>query len=101
MDLNSLNEKIESNAYYKLTLKHKKVLTIIEGIIIISLLISINIYVVKDHFIKKQISEKCGYIDSRYQCICERHYAENWKALKDGNYDELNFIVNKNDSVDK
>jgi hypothetical protein len=86
MDLEKLNLKIEQSNFYQFMQKHKRVINIIQGFFIISLLISINIYVYKDHFIKKQIAENCGYVDSTYKCICEKHYAENWEDLRDGKF---------------
>lgn len=85
MGLSELNQRIESSPIYQFGLRHKKVLNIIQGIIIILLLISINSYVVRDHFIKKQIKENCGYVNSNYKCVCEKHYVENWEQLKLGN----------------
>lgn len=73
-------------------IRHKKVINIIQGLIVIGLLISINSYVVKDYFIKKQIADNCGYVDSKYECICEAHYIEDWKQLRDG---KLNFNISE------
>lgn len=91
MDLESLNKKIEGSNYYKFTQRHKKVIMIIQGLFIIGLLISINAYVVKDHFIKKQIAERCGYTTSRYECVCEQNFVEDYKALQRGEEIVLNF----------
>jgi hypothetical protein len=94
MSLNSLNEKLEASEIYQFSQRHKKVINIIQGLIIIGLLISINIYVVKDFSIKKQIAENCGYTTSKYTCVCEEHYAENWKDLRDG---KLNINFSESD----
>ena len=87
MDFNKLSKRIESNNYYQFSQRHKKVILIIQGFFIIGLLVAMNIYVYKDHFLKKQIAENCGYVDSKYKCICERHYAENWKEMQENIYD--------------
>jgi len=88
MDLNKLNDRLESSSYYQFMIKHKKAINIIEGFFIIGLLIAINIYVVQDHFLKKQIAENCGYVTSTYKCICEKHYADDWESLQN------NFKIN-------
>ncbi len=91
MELELLNDKIESSDLYIFMERHKKVINIIQGIIVIGLLIGINIYVVNDYFIKKQIAERCGYTTSKYECICEKNYADDYKEMQKGNFD-LNFI---------
>ena len=92
MNLERLNKKIEGNNFYKFMIHHKKVINIIQGIFIIGLLIGINTYVVKDHFIKKQIKDNCGYSTSRFECVCEKTFVDNWKALQRG--EELNLHLN-------
>ncbi len=92
MALDDLNEKIEKHKLYQFLQRHKKVINIIQGFFIIGLLIGMNIYVVKDHFIKKQIKENCGYITSKYECICEKHYVEDWKALQKIKESNLSFM---------
>jgi len=84
MDLEKLNKKLEENNLYKFMQKHKKVLNILNGIFIIGLLIGINLYMVKDYNIKKQIADHCGYTTSQYKCICEKNYVENWEDLERG-----------------
>jgi hypothetical protein len=90
MDLDRLNTKIESDKTYKFALRHKKVITIIEGLFIVLLLISINIYIVKDHFIKKQIKENCRYTTDEIECVCGKNFVDGWKELKDNKF-EINF----------
>jgi hypothetical protein len=92
--LDNINKKLESSPLYQFSQRHKKIINIVEGLIIIGLLISINIYVVKDHFIKKQIRDNCGYTTNKYSCICSEHYAKNWKDLKDN---KLNISLNISD----
>ena len=87
MDFDKLDKKLSNSNYYKFTQKHKKFILIIQGMIIIGLLVGIDIYVVQDHFIKKQIAENCGYVTNKYKCICEAHYAENWEELQHGNFE--------------
>jgi hypothetical protein len=91
MSLKQLNERIESSELYQFSQRHKKVINIIQGLVIIGLLISINIYVVKDHFIKKQIAENCGYTTSKYSCICEQNYVKNWQDIQNN---KINLSVN-------
>jgi len=84
MDYRRLDKKIESNQFYQLTQRHRKVILIIQGLFIIGLLIAMNMYVYKDHFLKKQIAENCGYTTSKYKCICEAHYVEDWEEGQKG-----------------
>jgi len=76
MGIDDLNNKIESSKLFQFTKRNKKTLMVIEGVCIILLLISINIYVVKDYSIKKQIAANCGYETSKYTCICDKKYVE-------------------------
>jgi len=82
MTLDELNKQIESNKIYQFMLRHKKVINIIQGIVIILLLISVDNYVIKDHYIKKQIVEKCGYRDSKFKCICTQDYVDSFESLQ-------------------
>lgn len=95
MDLKKLNSQLESSKIYVFMQRHKKVINIIQGIIIILLLVSINSYVIKDHFIKKQIRDNCGYTNNNFKCVCEKNYVDNWQELQKGNYN-LNFTIDKN-----
>lgn len=90
MDFDKLDKKVESNNIYKFTKKHKQFLTIVEGVCIILLLISINAYVITDHGLKKQISENCGYTTSQYKCVCEKNFVEGWEQLQNQSFD-INF----------
>lgn len=99
MNLNKLNEQIEGSDLYKFMIHHKKVINIIQGLIIIGLLIGINTYVVKDHFIKQQIRDRCGYTTSNFECVCEKNYVEDWKQFKKGNF-QIN-LTNSNMEVPK
>jgi len=84
MTLEELNTKIERSPIYQFMNRHKRVLNVIQGLIIIGLLIGINSYVVKDHFIKKQIAERCGYTTSKLTCVCEKNYVDGWEASQLG-----------------
>lgn len=86
MDLNDLNERIESSPLYQFTQRHKKVILVIQGLFIIGLLIAMNIYVYQDHFLKKQIAENCGYTNSQYKCICKENYVKDWEESQQGNF---------------
>jgi len=90
MNLDKLNTEIESNKTYKFALRHKKAITIIEGLFILLLLLSINTYVVKDYFIKKQIKENCGYTTDDLECVCQKNFVEGWKELQKNNL-KINF----------
>ena len=90
MGLEEFNRKLERGNFYQFMQRHKRVINIVQGMIIIGLLIGINSYVVKDHFIKKQIKENCGYTTSKYECICEKNYVENWKELERGIMPDIN-----------
>lgn len=81
MSLQELNSKIEQSDIYQFCLRHKKVINIVQGLFIIGLLIAINIYVVKDYFIKQQIADHCGYTTSNYECICDKDFV-NMKKLE-------------------
>lgn len=98
MSLESLNSNIERSPLYIFAQRHKKVINIIQGFIVIGLLIGINIYVVQDHFLKKQISERCGYSTSQYECICDKTYVNNYKALESG---EVNLNISNINNVDR
>jgi len=86
MVFDELNKKIEGNKYYQFSLRHKKIINILQGFFIIGLLVSINSYVFQDHDLKKQIADKCGYSTSQYECICSKQYAENWKEFNEWKY---------------
>ena len=90
MTFDELNHKIERSDLYVFMKRHEKAIKIIEGLFIIGLLIGINMYVVKDHFIKKQIKERCGYTTSKYECVCDSAYVQNWKNLQIDNISVLN-----------
>lgn len=100
MGLEELNKSLENHWLYIFCQRHKKVINIIEGIFIILLLVSINTYLVKDHFIKKQIRDNCGYTDNNVKCVCEKNYVDNWEDLNDQEI-ELNLTNGiDNDSMD-
>lgn len=98
MDFNKLDKKVSSSNFYKFTQKHRKFILIIQGLFIIGLLIAMNIYVYQDHFLKKQIAKNCGYVNSKYKCICEQHYVDNWEELRDGIYN-INITESNNDKL--
>jgi len=101
MSLESLNRKIENNKFYIFTQRHKRVITIIEGLFVIGLLISIDTYIVKDYFIKKQIADRCGYTTSKYECVCEESFVNDYKALQRGEKLNLSFVDEKDVPLDK
>lgn len=86
MAFDALNTRLERSPMYIFLQRHKKVINVVQGLIIIGLLIGINLYVVKDYSIKKQIATRCGYETSRYECICEQSYVDEYKKMQKGNY---------------
>ena len=90
MSLDSLNTKLERSPLYIFMQRHKKVINIIQGLIVIGLLIGINIYVIKDYYIKQQIADRCGYTTSRYECICDKNYVEGYKEIQKNNFSIIN-----------
>lgn len=95
MDLEKVGEKIEHSQFYQLTQKHRKFILVIQGLFIIGLLISMNIYVYQDHFLKKEIAQNCGYTTSKYKCVCEQHYVENWEKGQE-NFFNVNVTEDSN-----
>lgn len=98
MSLEKLNAEIEGSDFYKFMVRHKKVINIVQGFVIIGLLIGINIYVVQDHFLKEQIKDRCGYTTSTYECVCEKNFVDDWKAFQKGEYN-INLSSYKNVSL--
>jgi len=86
----TFSDKVERNGFYKFCRRHDRVIKILEGLFIVALLISINTYVVRDHFIKKQIKERCGYTTSKIECVCEKSYVDIYRELQRG---ELNLTI--------
>lgn len=99
MNLQELNDRIEKNNLYKFSKEHQQVIKIVEGIFILILLISLNFYVINDHFLKKQIAKNCGYVDSTYKCVCEKHYVDDWESMQLG-LENLNLSLGLGDSQD-
>lgn len=98
-NLDDLNSKLENDNLYKFFVRHKKVINIIQGLIVIGLLIGINSYLFKDHSIKEQIAETCGYIDYPYKCICEKSYVDRELITKGMDFSKLNISL-QNDTLD-
>jgi len=86
MNFKGLNTKLERSPLYIFARRHKKVINVVQGLIVIGLLIGINTYIVKDYSIKKQIAERCGYTTSRYECVCEKNYVDNYKEIQKNNF---------------
>lgn len=95
MNLVSLNDKLERSPLYIFTQRHKKVINVFQGLIIIGLLIGINMYVVKDYKIKQQIADHCGYETSRYSCVCEKSYVDKWIEMQN-NGSKINIFLQEN-----
>lgn len=79
MGLKEFDKRLEKDKLANFLLKHKKLINIIQGLFIIGLLIGIQIYMVKDYTIKKQIADHCGYETNKYECICEQKYVNEYK----------------------
>jgi len=88
-----LDDKIVKSPGYLFFQKHKQIITLIEGVIVIGLLIGIIIFMVQDREIKEQIKERCGYTTSTYECVCDFNFVQNWKAMQRGEDINLNFSV--------
>ena len=84
MVLDKLNAKIEANSTYKFLQRHKKIIKIIEGLFIVILLLCLDVYVIKDHIIKKEIAENCHWGDEDFYCICEHSEAAALKNRMEG-----------------
>lgn len=89
MDLNAWNDRIEKNSTYRFLQRHDKIIKIIEGVVIILLLISLNSYLFKDRTIKEEIRDSCGWEKGEnYYCICDKNFAEPFKKRY---YEQENF----------
>jgi hypothetical protein len=75
MVLDKLNSKIEANSTYKFYQRNRKGIKIIEGLFIVILLLCLDVYVIKDHNIKKEIAKNCHWGDEEFFCICEKSAA--------------------------
>ena len=84
MDFDALDKKILKSKFYWFVHRHERVIKIVEGVFILALLISINIYFFNDFKVKSQIREKCGYENDKWQCVCEQKYVDGYKALMEG-----------------
>lgn len=62
---------LEDNKFYKAYKRHEKFYHFIEGILIICLILSLNVYLYKDHQIKKEINQNCGWAEEDYRCYCQ------------------------------
>ena len=80
MDFKDLDDKITSSGFYWFTMKHKKFITILEGILVIGLLIGINMYFYQDWQIKEQIRDNCGYTTNNWECVCSPEAVNAYKG---------------------
>ena len=80
MILRELNSRIEANPTYKFYQRNRKGIKIIEGLFIVILLLCLDLYVIKDHNIKKEIAKNCNWGNEKFYCICEQSAAS---ALRD------------------
>ncbi len=64
--------EIEDNKYYKLFIKHKKIISLVEGICIILLLLGLWITYFHSNELQKKISENCGWAEENYECYCQK-----------------------------
>lgn len=90
MDWKKLDDKIVRSPRYLFFKKHKQIITMIEGIIVIGLMIGILIFIVQDREIKEQIKERCGYTTSTYDCVCDFNYVQDWKKMERGESISIN-----------
>ena len=63
---------LEDNKYYKFFMKHRKVISLIEGICIIILISGLWIMYFSSSELQKEISENCGWAEEDYECFCKK-----------------------------
>ena len=90
MDWKKLDKGITRSPRYLFFKKYQRLFTFIQGFIVIGLLFGIVMFMIQDREIKEQIRDSCGYVTDNYECICDKHYVDNWKDLKDGKF-QINF----------
>lgn len=100
MDWKKLDDKIVNSEGYKFFQKHKQLMILIEGIIVIGLLLGIVVFIIEDHQIKTQIKERCGYTTDTWECVCEKNFVENWKKLEQQNFSFLENVTITNEGLD-
>ena len=99
MVLDKLNAKIEANSTYKFYQRNRKGIKIIEGLFIVILLLCLDVYVIKDHIIKKEIAENCHWGDEDFYCICEHSEAAALKNQMEGIEFNLSGFAEDNNNV--
>ena len=85
---------LEDSKVYKAYKKHEKFFFFIEGLVIIALLITVNIYAYNDSQIKEEINKNCGWGEQDYECYCKRDEAlalkNAWELQQQGKDFEIN-----------
>jgi len=90
MDWDKLDKDITESPRYKFFKKHERAITAIEGLIVIGLLVGIIMFTIQDYDVKQQISERCGYTTSKYECVCDPVLVEGWKEFKESGMNTIN-----------
>ena len=91
---------LENNSIYKFIERHKKIITIVEGLAIIILLASVNTLVIKFYLRQGEMRETCGYTEGPVRCICEKSFVDNWEKMQKGEEFNLNISGDKDVSLD-
>ena len=100
-EMEVLNTKIEKNKAYQFILRHERVIKIIEGLVIILVLISLNSFLFRDHAVKKEIATNCGWeAKEDYYCICDKSFVKAGE-IKLSDLEGLGGIVLTNVTLDK
>jgi hypothetical protein len=84
MEWKKLDERLTKSERYQFFKKYERLITLIEGLIVIGLMIGIINYIVDDREIKTQIRDNCGYTTDTYDCVCDVDYVKTWNDLKTG-----------------
>lgn len=66
---------LEDNKHYKFFLKHRKVISLIEGLCIIILISGLWIMYFDSKELQEEISENCGWGEEDYECFCQKSEA--------------------------
>lgn len=99
VDWQKWDDQITRSQGYKFFMKHKKMIMMIQGIIIIGLLMGIWVYFYQDWQIKTQIRDTCGYQNNDWECVCKKEYVDFFKAEQAGEWDKINISFDSTKSL--
>jgi len=91
-EIDKLNTKIKNWQWYQFMDKHKRVINVLEGLVVIFLLFNIWMYLDGDRELKEQIADHCGYENNEYTCVCDKNFVENYQKSMHQNivFNEIN-----------